>query len=307
MYHGDADGISSAALFTAALGRAGAEPFGITPAKGKDVYDEGFVSQLERARPDSIVVVDTGSRADFAWDVAPTVIVDHHPTASPPKCAQFVHDENARSTSLLAWPIARELAEVDDRAWLVAVGALGDAGDDARKEAVVAAAAKAHGIGVLRDVVALVNAAGRAAKPANDVAYEALVSAETPRDVLDCEALAAMRQEVRAAIARARRVAPRVIGRWAIIELDDPCRIHGVLASTWARRLAPRITMVANRGYMPARVHLSVRAGGDIDVRAALRELLPDEGPSFAAGHARASGAIVDVATYERLVEAISR
>ena len=307
VFHGDADGISSAALFTAAFARAGAHPFGMTPPKGIDVYDAAFVEGLERARPDGMVVVDTGSRTGFVWDVAPTMIVDHHPFASPPVCAELVHDENARSTSLLSWPVASQIADVGDRTWLVAVGALGDAGDAARKEPIVAAAAKRHGIGVLRDVVALVNAAGRASRPANDVAYDALVAAESPRDVLASDALCAMREEVASAITSARRVAPKVIGRWAIVELDDPRRIHGVIASTWARRLAPRITLVANRGYMPDRVHLSVRAGGDVDVRRALRELLPDEGPNFAAGHARASGAIVDVPTYERLVAAISR
>lgn len=306
VYHGDADGIASAALFAAALERAGHVTVGMTPPKGKDVYDDAFSAELERTRPDSIVVVDTGSRAGFDWDVAPTTIVDHHPTEAPPKCARFIHDESARSTSLLAWRVASDTADVTDRAWLVAVGALGDAGDAARKEPIVEGAAKAYGIGVLRDVVALVNAAGRAAEPANDVAYETLVAARTPRDVRDSTVLTAKREEVAGAIARARRVAPKVVGRWAIIELDDPCRIHGVIASTWARRLAPRITLVANRGYVRGRVHLSVRAGGETDVRAALRAVMPEEGPSFAAGHARASGAILDVAIYERLLQRLS-
>jgi single-stranded-DNA-specific exonuclease len=65
--------------------------------------------------------------------------------------------------------------------------------------------------------------------------------------------------------------------------------------------------LVANRGYVPGRVHLSVRSHVALDLRAELRGLVPDAGDDYAAGHARASGAIIDTETYERLLAAIER
>lgn len=310
VYHADADGISAAALACAAIERLGGAVRPLTPPKGKNVYDDDFRRELDRAAPALVIVLDTGSRPGTRWRSAPTIIVDHHVTATAPDVEAFVHDEAAISTSMLTYELLEPLADVGDRSWLAAVGAYGDRGDDVRHVPLVAEAAARHGSSSLRDVVALVNASGRAGAPAPDVALAALREADGPRRVARGESPAAkrlleMRAEVAEASKRARRVAPRVRGRWAIIELDEPCRVHGVIASAWARRLAPRIVLVANKGYVAGRVHISVRSHHEIDLRAAMRALLPDEGGDYAAGHARATGAIIDVATYERLLAAI--
>ncbi len=310
VYHADADGISAAALACAAVERLGGAVLPLTPAKGKNVYDEDFRRELDRCSPQLVLVLDTGSRPGTRWRSAPTIIVDHHVAASPPDVEAFVHDEDAVSTSMLALDLLAPIAPIEDRSWLAAVGAFGDRGDDARAIPAVEAAVARFGSSSLRDVVALVNASGRAGAPAPDVALAALREADAPREVARGERaparqLHAMRAEVAEASRRARRVAPRVRGKWAIIELDEPCRVHGVIASAWARRLAPRIVLVANRGYVPGRVHISVRSHQDLDLRAALRSLLPGEGGDYAAGHARATGAIIDVPTYERLLAAI--
>lgn len=73
----------------------------------------------------------------------------------------FVHDPTAPATSTLVLSLARALAPVDDRAWLAAVGALGDQGEAARREPYVKDAIARFGLSALRDVVSLVNAAGR--------------------------------------------------------------------------------------------------------------------------------------------------
>ena len=310
VYHADADGISAAALASAAVDRLGAVVLALTPPKGKNVYDEDFRRELDRCAPALVLVLDTGSRPGTRWRSAPTIIVDHHVAASAPDVEAFVHDEDAVSTSLLTYELLRPIVDVEDRSWLAAVGAFGDRGDDARDLPIVMSAIARHGISSLRDVVALVNASGRAGTPAPDIALAALREAESPREIARGESpnarrLIEMRSEVAEASKRARRVAPRVRGRWAIIELDEPCRVHGVIASAWARRLAPRIVLVANKGYMKDRVHLSVRSHEEIDLRAAMRALLPDEGGDYAAGHSRATGAIIDVPTYERMLAAI--
>ena len=310
VYHADADGISAAALACAAVEQLGGAVVPLTPPKGKNVYDEDFRHEIDGCSPELVIVLDTGSRAGLRWRSAPTIIVDHHVAASPPDAEVFVHDEDAVSTSMLVLDLLAPLARVDDRAWLAAIGAFGDRGDDAREIPAVEAAVDQFGVSSLRDVVALVNASGRAGAPAPDVALEALRSAGSPQEISRATSpaakrLYAMRAEVAEASRRARRVAPRVRGRWAIIELDEPCRVHGVIASAWVRRLAPKIVLVANKGFVEGRVHISVRSHERIDLRAAMRALLPDEGGDYAAGHTRATGAIIDVPTYERLLAAI--
>ncbi|HVJ94489.1 MAG TPA: DHH family phosphoesterase [Labilithrix sp.] len=309
-YHADADGISSAALVWAAVEHLGGEAVALTPPKGKNVYDRAFRALLERASSRLLTLLDTGSRAGVSWRQQPTIIVDHHVTSSRPDVAAFVHDHDAVSTSILVYELLEPIAPSRERSWLAAVGALGDRGAQARRVPVVSTMVARFGSATLGSVVALVNASGRAATPAPEVALAALREARHPREISRGASAAAdhlrqMRAEVAASSKRALRVAPRVRGRWAIIEIEEGCRVHGVVASAWARRLAPRIVFVANRGYVEGRVHISVRSHEDIDLRAALRGLLPDESGDYAAGHARATGAIIDFATYERLLRAI--
>jgi single-stranded-DNA-specific exonuclease len=310
VYHADADGISAAALAASAVERLGGGVVALTPPKGKNVYDEAFRAAIEREKARLLLILDTGSRENTRWRDTPTIIVDHHAVGSPPDVECFIHDEHAVSTSMLVLPLLEPIAPAGDRSWLAAVGALGDGGDSARRIPTVAAAMARFGGSCLRDLVALVNASGRAGSPEPEVALAALREAHDPRDIVRgngalARRLRAMRAEVAEASKRARGVAPRVRGRWAIIEIDEPSRVHGVVASAWARRLAPKIVLVANRGYVEGRVHLSVRSHEPINLRAAMRELLPDEGGDYAAGHERATGAIIDAPTYERLLAAI--
>jgi hypothetical protein len=325
VFHNDADGTSSAALATEAIERAGGETVALSPPRGENVHGPTTRDEVRRLAPRAALVLDMGSRPGPLFPGIPTAVVDHHPCApggcagdargGAPDVAVFANDPSATSTSLLTWTLFHPIADLRDRAWVAAVGVLGDAGDP-RREPLLAEAARAYGLTSLRTVVALVNAAGRASSHEPRVALEALRLAATPDAIVRGETPAAtrlhtLRAEVSAALQRARRVAPRVRGRWALLEIDDPCRIHGVLASTWAKRLAPRIVLVANVGYVKGRVHMAVRAHHDprnpVDVRAALDALLPEHGPDFAAGHARASGGIVDEATYRRVLEAIER
>ena len=312
VYHADADGIASAAIVCTALERRGTQVTPLTPVKGQNVYDSAFRDEVAGRKPGATVVVDTGSRARADIAPRPCIVIDHHPTAEPPAVDCFVHDASAPASSTLAYAVAEGLADVEDRRWLVAVGLVGDLGEKARTHAVTREASARYGARNLQELVALINASGRAAAPSPDVALAALCSAVDPRHILQRDSLEgnllrAMRAEVSAAIARARRVAPHMRGRWAIIEIDEPCRIHGVIASAWTCRLSPRIVLVANRGYSPSRVHLSVRSHANVDLRAALRSLIPDAGADYAAGHARATGAIIDRSTYDRLLAAIER
>jgi single-stranded-DNA-specific exonuclease len=80
--------------------------------------------------------------------------------------------------------------------------------------------------------------------------------------------------------------------------------VHPVVAQTWARRLAPRLVVAANDGYLPGRVNFSVR-GGQGSLPQLLRAALPDVGGEFAHGHDRASGGSLEPDAFERLLEGL--
>ncbi|WP_438026721.1 DHH family phosphoesterase [Sorangium sp. So ce233] len=314
VYHADADGTSSAALVCFAVRALGGEAVPETPGKGDNVHGEAFGARVRATGAALAVVLDTGSRPGRPFAI-PTLIVDHHrlDPAQAPQVEAFVStlgDDPETSTSALAYELLAPIAPVAPRAWLAALGLLGDLGDGARRHPLVAAAARQHGITALRDAVALVNAGGRSAAHDAGVALEALLEAERPADLARgggeaARRLRALKEEVSAATRRAIRVAPRVHGRWAVIQLDEPYRVHGPVASAWTRRLPDRIVLVANRGYMPGRVHFSVRSHRPLDLRAALAALLPDAGPDVAAGHDRATGGIVGAEVFDELLRRI--
>ncbi|MGK4007878.1 DHH family phosphoesterase [Sorangium sp. So ce1036] len=314
VYHADADGTSAAALACFAARALGAEVATATPDKGENVHSPAFGARVQATGAALAVVLDTGSRPGRPFAM-PTLIVDHHRVdpAQAPEVEAFVSTfggDPMTSTSALTYELLAPIAPVAPRAWLAALGLLGDLGDAARRHPLVAGAAREHGIGALREAVALVNAAGRSAAHDAGVALAALLEAERPADLARgggeaAGRLRALRQEVADATRRAIRVPPRVHGRWAVIQLDEPYRIHGPVASAWTRRLADQIVLVANRGYVPGRVHFSVRSRRPLDLRAALSALLPDAGPDFAAGHDRATGGIVDAAVFDELLRRI--
>ncbi|HEX8104225.1 MAG TPA: hypothetical protein VF533_16530, partial [Solirubrobacteraceae bacterium] len=99
------------------------------------------------------------------------------------------------------------------------------------------------------------------------------------------------------------RTAPRVGDGVALIRFSTPYQVHPLVATTWARRLAPRMVISANDDYLPGRVNFSVRGGekGD-DLRARLRAALPDATGDLGNGHPRATGGSLVPEEFERLV-----
>ncbi|MBK9258496.1 MAG: DHH family phosphoesterase [Polyangiaceae bacterium] len=314
VYHADADGTSSAALAMAAIEKHGGQTLPLTPRKGENVHDPAFSATIDESGAGLVVVLDTGSRRGRLFRI-PTIVVDHHriDTDDAPDVEAFVSTfgrEPLISTSALAWELFSSFADIRERAWLGAIGLIGDLGDKAKTHPLVQDAAAIHKMTHLRDAVSLVNAAGRSSTHEADVALRALVEARGPIDIVRGNGNAASRlhelkQEVAEATKRAIRKAPRIVGRWAIIEFAEPCRIHGSVASAWTRKLHDRIVLAGNRGYVPGRVHFSVRSHEPLDLRAELRALLPDAGPDFASGHDRATGGIVDVDVFDELLRRI--
>lgn len=103
------------------------------------------------------------------------------------------------------------------------------------------------------------------------------------------------------------RTAPQMVGeQTALIRFRSPAQIHPLVATTWSRRLAPRVVLAANDDYLaPGVVNFAVRSAADRDLRALLREALPDATGEFAHGHARATGGSLSAGDFERLLAAL--
>jgi hypothetical protein len=283
--HGDPDGLAAGALLARRTGGPAsfADPFAAPPAGDAP-----------------LVVADQGVRPVATR--APVLYVDHH--AGPEAVdAAVVWDEAAGATSLLAW---RLLGEPADGTWLAALGLVGDLGERAVRDSGL----RPGPVAPLRRLATLCSAAGRLRDGPLPEAFALLTAAGDAASALAAPEAAALedaRGEVERLRRAAARVAPRVGRAAALIELDVGARVHSQVASAWARRLAPRPVVVANRGWRPHRVSFAVRSADRRDLRAWLRELhrpAPGTG-DYARGHARATGGSLVPEAYERFAAAV--
>lgn len=287
--HTDADGLAAGAIALRARGEdAGAA---VLFGRGETPWAGGL--------PAFPALLDWGVRA-FP---GPVLIVDHHVPEAEPTAEQVVLSGHGEEPETSTAALMRRLVP-EAPAWLAAVGAAGDLGDRAFALPECAGAPKT----AVRKLVPLVNAPRRG--PGLDgvrAALEILTEAADAREALAHPRVAAL-EEARAAWKaeweRVRRTAPRVGERAALVRFSSPYQLHPLAATTWARRLAPRPVIGANDDYLPGMVNFSIR-GGDGDLRALLREALPDAGGEFAHGHARATGGSLTPADFDRLTAAL--
>lgn len=102
------------------------------------------------------------------------------------------------------------------------------------------------------------------------------------------------------------RLPPRIAGDVAVIRFSSPAQIHPLIATRWAPRLAPKIVIAANDGYLPGRVNFAVRSASQVDLLALLRGLgLGRVEGEFANGHPRATGGSVPPHEFERVLAAL--
>jgi hypothetical protein len=86
----------------------------------------------------------------------------------------------------------------------------------------------------------------------------------------------------------------------------SPAQIHPLVATRWTTRLAPKIVIAANDGYLPGRVNFAMRTASQTDLLAFLRGLgLGEVEGEFANGHPRATGGSVPPAEFARLLRAL--
>jgi single-stranded-DNA-specific exonuclease len=247
-----------------------------------------------------------GSAAVLDWGVRPLarpgVVVDHHAPEAEPRADQVVVSGYAEEPAVSTAVLVRRLVP-ETTAWLAAIGAFADLGDAAFALPECSPAPRT----AIRTLVPLVNAARRA--PAGPVAdaLALLVEHDEPGSALRdprIAVLARVRAAAQAAFRAAVRTAPVVGADAALIRFASAYQVHPLVATAWSRRLAPRVVVAANDGYLPGRVNFAVR-GGHGDLRGLLRGALPEARGEFAHGHDRATGGSLAPAEFDELVRGL--
>ena len=312
--HDDADGLSSAALLARAFARRGMETPVRLVGRGENAWSDAVAAEVAERAPPGLVVADLGMRGR---GLAPRMaVVDHHVPTGEPEGACLVHGyglDPVPTSSLLSLWCAEGLGEADDLLWLAAVGLLGDLGDKA-PFAALPTAKKRFGAGKLRELTSLVNAPRRSAAGDGRPALALLLAAADPADALSgrhdgLAACEAAREEVKAALAEARRRPPRFGGRYggavAMVRVDTPCQVHPMVAQSWVGRLKGDFVLAANVGYVPGHVAMSGRARGDADLIALLARHRPDGADPllYGNGHRRAAGGTLSFGAWNAFVD----
>ena len=285
--HTDADGLAAGAIALRHRGETAADA--VLLGRGRTPF------AADAPLPDGLLAI-------LDWGVRPlarrALIVDHHAPEAPlgPLTVSTYGEQPEVPTA----PLMRRLVP-DAPAWLAAIGALGDVGDAAFA---IPECAGARPKTTLRKLTALGNAPRRLRDGPVRTALALLVEHDDPRGALADtrvdeleEAKAAWRRE----FDRVVRTPPRVSDSVAVLRFSSSAQVHPLVATTWARRLAPRMVLAANDDYLPGMVNFAVR-GGEGDLRRRLREALPDVGGEFAHGHDRATGGSLAPEDFEALL-----
>ncbi len=290
--HTDADGLSAGAIALRSRGE-GADA-AVLLGRGETPFAPGA------PLPDGLLaILDWGIRPM----TRPALLVDPHapeaPTVDP-----LVVTSYGEEREVPTGPLMRRLVP-EAPAWLAAVGAVGDLGDDG----LALPECAGHGAKTpIKKLDSLVNAPRRLPDGPVRTALALLVEHDSAQAALKDPRIAELeeaKREWRAEFDRVVRTAPAVGEDVAVLRFRSPAQVHPLVATTWSRRLAPRMVLAANDDYLgPGVVNFAVR-GGQGDLRRVLREALPDAEGEFAHGHDRATGGSLPAADFARLVTAL--
>ena len=285
--HTDADGLAAGAIALRHRGETADDA--ILLGRGQTPFAP------DAPLPDGLLaILDWGIRPL----ARPALIVDHHAPEAPlgPLTITTYGEHPEVPTAALM----RRLLP-DAPPWLAAIGAIGDLGDAAFA---LPECAGARPKTALRRLTSLVNAPRRLRDGPVRTALAVLVEHDDPRAALADPRLAEL-ESAKAAwreeFDRVVRTPPRVADDVAVLRFTSTAQVHPLVATTWARRLAPRMVLAANDDYLPGMVNFAVR-GGEGDLRRRLREALPGIGGEFAHGHDRATGGSLTPADFEALL-----
>lgn len=292
--HFDADGLAAVAALARTLSGAEVRLVG----KGENPWSPQIAAELSERSPAALIATDLGVREGEIAGGVPTAIIDHHvPTGRPGEALVISgHGQVPEPTSaLLAYWCARGVGATEDLLWLAALGLIGDMAEDAGFHE-LEDAQRRYGKTALRNAVSLINAPRRTASADATPALALLMKCNSPRELLSGEhpetaQLLAAKEEVKAAMEVARRVAPKVRGDVALIPLASPCQVHPLVAQQWRSRLKDKVVIAANRDYRPGWVHFAARTAAGHDLIRFFAERRPEgAGSEYGSGHRQASG-----------------
>jgi hypothetical protein len=213
--------------------------------------------------------------------------------------------------------------------WLCVMGTHGDLGNTLKWEPPfpdMKATFKTYTKKALNEAVSLINAPRRTAAYDVPGAWNAMISAGSPADLLKNRTLLAARAEVNAEVERCTHTAPKFSSdaRIAVFRINSAAQVHPVIATRWAGHLQAaklEVILVANEGYLPGMVNFSCRIPRSarardppvniIEVLKGIADKAPDPtlrarlGESFARGHKEASGGIVPKSEFDELMEVL--
>lgn len=333
----DADGLSAGAILHHTLVLLGLSPDLISvyfPPKGSNVHDESTREFVSKEAPSYIFVLDQGSRRTGPLYGEPhtCLIIDHHfaEEGGFPEGAEYVtaHDcPPVATSSLLTYNICLFLhSELEEKiSWLAALGTHGDLGNTLKWQPPfpdMTTTFKKHSKKSVNDAVALVNAPRRSAAYNVEAAWEAVISVDNPKLLLQNEKLRDAQFEVKQETERWAHVPPKFSrdATIAVLTIKSGAQVHPVIATRWAGFLKSdklEIVMCANEGYLPGKVNFSCRiakharareGNAKVDIIKTLEGIVADYpdlrtrlGESFARGHKEASGGIVNMQEWEEL------
>jgi hypothetical protein len=303
--------------------------------KGNAISSDEERAAITKKKPDYIFVLDQGSRACPPLSAEPhkAIVIDHHYALDDahPEGASLVTACNSppvATSSLLTYTICSELhPDVEVKCnWLCIMGTHGDLGNTLKWESPfpdMKDAFKRYTKKTLNDAVGLINAPRRT--PTYDVksAWDVLLAAKEPAEILRNARLLEARAEINEEVERHTHTAPKFSHdtKIAVFRISSAAQVHPIIATRWAGHLqSPRleIVLVANDGYLPGQVNFSCRIprcararDPPVNIIESLKTIAASSpsgdlaerlGESFARGHKEASGGIVGKAEFEELM-----
>ncbi len=317
---GDVDGLGAATVLYHFLqkGNFAQNQLVVTqPGKGENAFSATTGQKVAALEPIALFVLDLGIRDQEIVPGVPTLFIDHHrPEGEPPNSVVLTGYkwQPVPTSSLLTFLICNKNGVVSSKAWVAAIGNLGDLGPE---QAEMQAAIKEQKQKWLREATSLLNAAKRSSSPDEGcaAAFRALNSATTARELVegdspDLTLLRELKSEVQTELEQARRAAPKFskTEKVAIVRFDSPARIHPLIAQSWRGRLKDYVVLAANGGYLPGKVAFSARTNLDVNLLDFLRDKSPgleDEESEYAHGHDKATGGVISDHNWHRLTSAL--
>jgi single-stranded-DNA-specific exonuclease len=281
LFSGSVDGIAGGAILYRTLAIKG--DFLTFPEfleKGETIYSDRLAKRILVRQPTRLIVIDAGScRRQILPDI-PTMVIDHHHPNGIPPVNTFVSSygvDPPATASLLAYEICKDFVQINGREWLAALGLIADEGISVDSE-IVHKVKNYYGEKVLRETIGLIDAACRAPEYDLPTAFEVLVTADNPKDIVEgafsyTTILKKYRDEVNQELRRTVRTVPRISGRWALVSIQSPALVQPLIARIWARRLVDSIIIAANHGYTEESVHFSLHTSLKTDLVDELKKL----------------------------------